>query len=104
MSLIGVLYQIPYQVFHHILDILYQAMRRARRLAPRHVDDDVLVNKEVEHLLEQTSVPTSQRDQIFHMEHVILIRLAEFCLNPIFIFIITRLTRFCFCHHHRRLT
>ena len=53
------------------------AMRRARRLASRHVDDDTLVVKEVEHLLGQTKVPVSERDLIFHMDHVILIRFGR---------------------------
>merc|ERR1719262_465263 len=40
-------------------------------------DEDTLIQKEVTNLLQQTRVPISQKDLVFHMEHVVLIRFGH---------------------------
>jgi len=51
------------------------SMKRARML--EKLDENTLVEREVANLLSQTKVPVSQKDYIYHMEHIVLIKLGR---------------------------
>merc|ERR1712183_859772 len=40
-------------------------------------DEDTLIQKAVTNLMQQTKVPVSQKDYIYHMEHIVLIKLGR---------------------------